>query len=127
MTLLAAGVDGLEAAGGIRIDVRFVAVDLEFVLQEDPPPSLMLVVLLRVDSALFIVSTLVRRVIESVERRLSVRASLKGWVSVVNEGSVLMLGPADALELRRKNYMSHKIETPRSLCVSYLEKLCILS
>ena len=102
MTLLAAGVDGLEAAGGIRIDVRFVAVDLEFVLQEDPPPSLMLVVLLRVDSALIIVSTLVRRVIESVERRLSIRASLKGWVSVVNEGSVLMLGPADALELRRK-------------------------
>jgi hypothetical protein len=39
MTLLAAGVDGLEAAGGIKIEVRFVAVDLEFVLQDDPPPS----------------------------------------------------------------------------------------
>ena len=99
MTLLAAGVDGLEAAGGIKIDVRFVAVDLELVLQDEPPPSLLLVVLLRVDKTLFIVSTLVRRFIESIDRRFSRRASLRGCVSLVKEGSVLIIGPADALEL----------------------------
>lgn len=44
ITLFAAGVDGLDAAGGISKDVLLV--DLEFVLHEDP--SLLLKALLKV-------------------------------------------------------------------------------
>ena len=64
----------LDATGGMRREVRFVAVDLEFVLQVDPPPSLMLAVLLRAENFVVIVSQLVRRERETaasvVDRRL---------------------------------------------------------
>ena len=45
----------------MRSEVRLVAVDRELVLQLDPPPSLLLAVLLRAENFVVIVSQLVRR------------------------------------------------------------------
>jgi hypothetical protein len=47
--LLAAGVEGLEAAGGMRREVRLVVVERELVLHDEPHPSLLLAVLLRAE------------------------------------------------------------------------------
>ena len=105
MTLIAAGVDGLAATGGISIDVLFVAVDREFVLHDESAPSLLLVVLLRVENML---SMLERRaliivgVIAAAGRRFETveRMSLRGCgVSTVEDGSDFRSGRAGVLEL----------------------------